>query len=71
MEAPPQHGATGPELLQAFAVYLNADTNEVVNTLLQSVQLPAGATVAQGAWDSAYVSSLAIAAYLKLLRAAL
>ena len=49
MEAPPQHGVSGLELLQAFAVYLHVDTKEVVKTLLQSVQLPAGATVAQGA----------------------
>ena len=53
MEAPPQHGTSGPELLHAFALYLHVDTKDVVKALLQSVQLPAGATAAQGAWDSA------------------
>ena len=71
-ESQPKRAVSGLDLLQDIAIYLRVDPpSDVAQSLLQSVQLPEGATAAQGSWDSNYATFLAVAAYLEVLHTAL
>ena len=62
---------TGLDLLESLATYLRADRLSIAQALLKSVQLPEGATDAQGSWDKNYMTCRGIASYFNLLRSAM